>query len=125
VGNCMRKQLIFVYNANENLFSQVTDYVHKILSPKTYACNLCSLTHSNFGIRKEWKAFIETLDAELVFLHKDEFCKEYPSLQSSRFPAIFQKTDQDEIEVFIDQKEIDEIKGLDLLKNLILERFSN
>jgi hypothetical protein len=120
-----KPKLIFVYNANEDLFSQVTDYVHKILSPKTYACNLCSLTHSNFGMRKEWKEFIETIDAELVFLHKDEFWKEYPKLNTEKFPAIFIQNRENEPEILISQSEIDSIKDLNLLKNLIREKLPN
>lgn len=120
-----KPKLIFVYNANEDLFSQVTDYVHKILSPKTYACNLCSLTHSNFGMRKEWKEFVEMIDAELVFLHKDEFCKEYPKLNNEKLPAIFIENRENEPEILISQSEIDSIKDLNLLKDLIREKLPN
>ncbi|MBA3647638.1 MAG: hypothetical protein H0W62_03650 [Chitinophagales bacterium] len=69
----MKEQLIFVYNVNSDLFSTVTDFVHKILSPSTYQCKLCALTYGNFSLKQEWKAFIESLLIETVFLCKDEF----------------------------------------------------
>ena len=52
--------LIFVYNANSSVFSQITDYVHKITSPQTYQCNLFKLTYDNLGMKKEWKTFIQS-----------------------------------------------------------------
>ena len=77
-AKCMKEQeLIFVYNANSDLFSTVTDFAHKLLSPSTYNCNLCALTYGNFTIKQEWKSFIEELAIKTVFLHKDEFEKQY------------------------------------------------
>ena len=40
----------FVYNADGDVFSLVGDFAHKIFSPKTYNCNLCAITHGNFGM---------------------------------------------------------------------------
>ena len=75
----MKGQLLFVYNASSNLFSTVTDFAHKILSPSTYQCRLCALTYGNFSIKQEWKSFIESLPVKAVFLYKDEFEKEFKS----------------------------------------------
>jgi hypothetical protein len=62
------QQLIFVYNANSDLFSTITDFAHKILSPSTYDCHLCALTYGNFSEKKEWKAFIENFPVNAIFL---------------------------------------------------------
>ncbi len=69
--------LLFVYNANSDLFSSVTDFVHKIISPKTYDCHLCLLIYGNLTMKQEWKSSIEKLPAEKTFLHKDAFQKQY------------------------------------------------
>ncbi len=54
----MNKQLlIFVYNANSDLFSTVTDFAHKILSPSTYQCQLCALTYGNFSKKAGMEIF--------------------------------------------------------------------
>jgi hypothetical protein len=82
-------KLIFVYNADSDLFSTVTDFAHKIISPKTYACSLCALTFGNFGMKKEWAEFVKTVQPPPDFLHKDEFVKNYGSLVDAEFPAVF------------------------------------
>ena len=66
-------KLMFVYNANSGKLSAALDIAHKIISPNTYQCNLCSLTHGTFTERDVWKKFREESDTELVFYHKDEF----------------------------------------------------
>ena len=66
----------------------LTDYVHKAVAPSTYNCNLCALTYSNFGMKKEWEEFIETLDGVKIFLYKDDFIKKYPEHSTIILPAI-------------------------------------
>ncbi|NJM95354.1 MAG: GTPase, partial [Acaryochloridaceae cyanobacterium CSU_5_19] len=41
-------RLIFVYNANSGGINTALDIAHKLLSPSTYRCNLCRLTHDTF-----------------------------------------------------------------------------
>ncbi|HET6243154.1 MAG: hypothetical protein H0V01_07720 [Bacteroidetes bacterium] len=84
----MKTKLIFVYNADGNLFSKTIDFAHKILSPSTYACNLCSITYDNFGMKKEWAEFLRKLNMETIFFYKDEFLKKYGK-QKTEFPVIF------------------------------------
>ena len=81
-------KLLFVYNAKSDKISTALDFMHKIASPSTYACQLCTITHGNFGIKKEWEDFIKSLPMESEFLHKDEFQKKYPDA-SSAFPVVF------------------------------------
>ncbi len=83
-----KSKIIFVYNADSGVFNLLSDVAHKFFSPQTYACNLCALTHSNFGMRKEWKEFLATLDKPLEFLHADEFDKQY-KFGKIEFPAVF------------------------------------
>ena len=82
--------LLFVYNADTGLFSVVTDYAHKILSPKTYPCNLCAITYGNMGMNKKWKEFIANLTVPIEFLHRDEFLKRF-ALKDTQLPAAFIK----------------------------------
>lgn len=84
----MKSKLLFVYNADGNLFSKVTDFAHKILSPSTYPCSLCALTYDNFGIKKDWAEFLRKLNVEQEFFHKDDFLKKYKQYETA-FPAIF------------------------------------
>lgn len=88
-----RSSLVFVYNANSDLFSSVTGYVHKVLSPATYTCSLCALTHHHLGMKAEWKIIIQSLPCRSEFLHKDEFNKSYPAYNQTDLPAVLLKQD--------------------------------
>ncbi len=81
------KKLVFVYNAGSDLFSSVADMAHKIFSPATYQCHLCALTYGNFHVKKDWKAFIDSLPVESVFIYKDQFLKQYNLFFD--LPAVF------------------------------------
>ncbi len=83
----MTQHIIFVYNADSGLFNTVSDITHKLLSPRTYACNLCALTHGHFSMRKRWGNFIESLPLKTVFLHRDQFRQRYPDADFA-LPAV-------------------------------------
>lgn len=116
----MSYTLIFVYNANGDLFSKMSDFAHKILSPSTYACSLCALTYDNFGIKNEWANFLQQLNLEQGFYHKDEFIKKY-NLPDTAFPAIYIKQ-LFEIKIFIPPEEINACKSYKELEYLITQK---
>ena len=109
--------IVFVYNADSGLFNTVTDIAHKIFSPSTYSCNLCAITHSHFSMRDEWRAFIENLDCDCEYLHKDEYEKQYAST-SQPLPAIFNKQ-ENKISLLISADQINQCQSMDELKTLI------
>ena len=109
--------LIFVYNANSGLFNVLTDVAHKIFAPETYPCHLCALTHTNFGMRREWQDFIASLDVPVEFLHADEFKAKY-KLADVALPAILKKEDE-RLEVWLDRRAINSCQTLAELKQLI------
>ena len=113
-------KLLFVYNADSGLFNTVTDIAHKMLSPKTYECNLCSITHGVFKVRDTWVKFLEELDAECQFLHKDEFLKNNTDVDAA-FPAIF-KMNGDRYELWIDAASINGLSSVDDLKQVIVSK---
>lgn len=107
-----KQKLVFVYNADSGVFNLLTDIAHKIFSPETYSCNLCALTHSNFGMKKKWKNFLESLDLEKEFLHADEF-KEKFNLQEVALPAVYRQDDDGNIEIIINALEIKKCRTID------------
>jgi hypothetical protein len=111
--------LVFVYNANSGLFNTVTDIAHKALSPQTYQCNLCALTHSTFGMRKSWKQFLQTLGMPLEFLHADELQTKY-YVSEVPLPAVFTK-DGDRLKLLISAESINACQTIGELKQLIIE----
>jgi len=118
-----KSTLLFVYNADTGLFSVMTDYAHKILSPKTYPCNLCAITYGNMGMNKKWKEYIDNLTISIEFLHRDEFLKRY-DLKNTQLPAAFIKKG-DNIAVLIDHSEINGCTSLEELMNLVTMKTEN
>ena len=117
----MKSQLLFVYNADSGLYNTLTDMAHKILSPETYTCSLCSITHGVFKERDEWRSIIESLPVESSFLHRDEFYRQYPEMNKLSLPALMLKSDEGLVEL-LDQENIAASQTLNELYNRILER---
>ena len=112
--------LIFVYNADGDLFSSLVDATHKIISPKTYSCNLCAITYGPLSMKKEWKTFIKNFSLSVKFLHRDEFRKKYPKNKET-FPSVFIKKDE-QPELIISSTEIDKCKSLKDLTSLVNQK---
>ena len=109
-----KSKLVFVYNADSGVFNLLTDVAHKIFSPQTYSCNLCAITHSNFGMKNEWKEYLETLDTPLEFLHADEFETKY-QFGKVELPAVF-KEENGSLILMVNAAAINECNSIDDLK---------
>lgn len=109
-------KLIFIYNANTGVFNLAADIAHKLLSPGTYSCNLCSLTHNSFSEKKEWGEYIQGLNVETEFLHKDQFKKRH--LYGGSFPVIF-IDENNKLTILIESKELASFTTMDELKSAI------
>jgi hypothetical protein len=66
-------KIIFIYNAQSDLKNRLLDFAHKMIKPASYKCQLCLLTHHNFGEKEKWKSFVNENKAEIEFYHIDEF----------------------------------------------------
>ena len=117
------KKLVFVYNADSGVVNIVKDFWHKLLRPSTYQCNLCAQTFSAFGMRKDWKRFINNLDIESEFLHKDEFEEKY-QVSDAKFPSAYLKNGTS-INLLINQEEMDGVKSLDEMEALVMAKLSS
>ena len=109
--------LVFVYNAASGLFNAVADVAHKLFSPETYACNLCALTHTTFGMRGEWKQFLNGLGRPLEFLHADELGSLY-GVRGVALPAVFEKR-AGRLELLIGADRINGCRTTEDLKRLV------
>ena len=117
------KKLIFVYNADSGKLNALLDSLHKMVNPASYFCKLCELTYSPVGEKKAWKAFIQKLDVETDFLHRDEFLRQYASKFGHKFefPVILAQTNKG-LEVFLSKDEFEEINNLEVLIDKIEKR---
>lgn len=116
----MQAHLVFVYNADSGLFNTITDIAHKIISPSTYSCRLCTLTHAYFSVKKDWTHFLEDLDVRLEFLHRDELHKKY-GLSEIDLPVIL-INQNNRLSTWISTDEINDCPSVNVLKVLISDR---
>jgi acyl CoA:acetate/3-ketoacid CoA transferase alpha subunit len=83
----LRPKLVFVYNAEAGLINGVVDSLHKVISPGTYECALCAITHGFFTVEKAWRAYLRSLPVEAQFFHRTDFAEAYPAAHFG-LPAI-------------------------------------
>ncbi len=50
-------ELQFIYNTKNGWANSIIDLVQKNISPETYQCNLCKITHGTFTENKKFKEF--------------------------------------------------------------------
>ncbi len=118
--------LLFVYDADGTLVAQLADAVHKALKPATYNCDLCALTYGNLRMKPQWRSFVQALDEEVLFEHRDKFRRDHPTLESHPLPAVFrQDADESEWTPFITHDEFVFIRTLDDLELLVTSRLAN
>lgn len=113
----MAKELIFIYNAKSGLFNKASDFAHKIISPQTYNCSLCSITYGNFSVHKEWAEYIKTLNFNVRFLYKNDFEAIFPK-ENTNYPVVYLK-ENNELNKLITANEISKQKNLTELIKLI------
>ncbi len=117
------KKLVFVYNADSGVINIVKDFWHKLVRPSTYQCNLCAQTFSTFGMKKDWKKFINNLDIDAEFLHKDEFEEKY-EISDATYPSAYLKNGN-AFDLLINQEEMNGVKSLDEMEALIVSKLSS
>ncbi len=110
-------RLIFIYNADSGLANTVKDIGHKLFSPATYDCLLCSLTHGTFRENPEWKEFRQNATCEMVFLHRDEFEKKYG--KQMEYPVILKENGS--LDVVISREQLAGYSSLQQLISAVKE----
>lgn len=106
-------KLLFVYNANSGKLNTLLDAGHKLLSPSTYQCSLCTLTHNVFSENKTWKNFRNKTNFEMEFYHKDEFEAKF-SLKNLIYPIIL-KQENNTLSTVLIAEVINEISSIEVL----------
>ena len=112
-------KLIFVYNADSGLISGLKDMVHKIVSPETYECSLCAITYGNTGMHGQWRDFVDSLDADVEFLYRDELSDRY-DINDVDLPAAFKKEEDEDPVLWLDAATFDGLSSVDGLIEKVL-----
>jgi hypothetical protein len=113
-------ELLFIYNAKSGAINNILDIGHKLISPETYSCHLCALTHNTFSENKVWKNFREQSHINMAFFHIDEFENEYPDKKFA-YPVILLK-DKNGLTELVSSTEINTIENFSDLIKVLIER---
>jgi len=110
--------LVFVYNADSGLFSSATDFIKKLATPDEYDCNLCMVTHGSLKMKSPWKDYLDTIPNKKLFLHRNEFLKDFPKNNNIDLPVILAQNN-DDINILVHAEEINAVKTLEEMKTLL------
>jgi hypothetical protein len=120
--NKNEKKLVFIYNADSGVISLVKDFWKKILRPNSYECNLCMQTFGAFSMKKDWKSFINNLNIDTEFLHRDEFENKY-HIKDAKYPSAYILENKN-LKLIISEDEMNSVKSLDEMEILVLEKLN-
>ena len=123
-GEFTESTMAIVWNADRGWQHALMDSLHKVVSPQTYSCKLCQLTHGLAGPKAEWSKFLESNGREVVFYHRDQFKKSpiaenFPGLE---LPVILIRTSE-KWQILLTKNEIIRLENLQELLQ-VLERKS-
>ena len=120
--NMNKKKLIFIYNADSGVINLVKDFWKKVLRPSSYECNLCMQTFGVFSMKKDWKSFINNLNVDTEFLHRDEFEKKY-QIKDAKYPSAYIYENRN-LRLLISYDEMNAVKSLDEMEVLVLSKIN-
>lgn len=110
-------EIQFIYNAKSGAANSLFDLAHKIISPDTYECNLCKITHGAFSETIKYKELkqkynitlwhIEYYEAQYekensypLIIVQDEKKKEIGRVATEEINSL---TDIDRLEIILDE----------------------
>ncbi|MBI4397373.1 MAG: hypothetical protein HY548_09775 [Elusimicrobia bacterium] len=86
------QSLIFIYNADSGKWGAFIDSAKKVLMIQ--GCPLCTITHSVFGEKAQWKACKEEMGVPIRVYHRDEVPEAYKTMAENNYPCILAQTDK-------------------------------
>ncbi|WP_332606040.1 hypothetical protein [Acinetobacter sp. ESBL14] len=110
--------LVFVYNGDSGLVNSLMHLMHKTISPETYECQLCAIVYDGARQSKDWKNFINDLNIQAEYFHRDTFIKAYGNLNAD-LPAVFLKTPNESLELVISASDFQSLKTMEQLQQKI------
>lgn len=116
------ESLVFIWNARSGLGNALWDSLHKWVHPDSYSCALCQLTHGFAGPKKEWKAFLASLNRPCVFLYRDQV-DQVPWADQQPLPLVGVFRDG-ALQTILGADEIRELPSLEALQEALRKRVS-
>ncbi|MBK6913075.1 MAG: GTPase [Ignavibacteriales bacterium] len=110
----------FIYNAKGGAANSLFDLAHKIISPETYQCNLCKITHGAFIENKKFRELKEKYN--ITLWHIDDY--EAKNSKEKLYPIIIFRNGNDVEIGRINTHEINSIRNINALE-FLLKTFTN
>ncbi len=104
----------FIYNAHSGKLHALFDIAHKLISPQTYSCDLCQITHETFRENTEFSALKSQHPIELF--HIDEYEAHYSA--EEHYPVIIVRRSGDIIQR-INRDRISQLQSVEDLRALL------
>ena len=106
-------ELLFVYNAKAGIVAGMMDSVHKAVSPDTYECALCAVTHGYFTMQREFRSWLKSLSYAVTFHHKPDFRASYPQAANITLPVVLMKSTDGMLTEILSATQLKSIKRSD------------
>lgn len=113
-------KLVFVYNAEAGLANGVMDSIHKLVSPSTYQCSLCAITHGFTRMKDDWRAWLEQSGRPFEFFHRSDFRQAWPKVDVE-LPAVLVQ-ENDALSLLVGAAELAHIDNVGQLVALLEDR---
>lgn len=117
-------ELIFIYNADSGAINKLIDFTHKIISPSTYNCQLCSITYGSFAMKHQWKHFLEIIPHKKIFLYKNE-AQKLGVVLPKELPSILLKNNKKEIKELVSAADMIQFQSVNELILLLQKRITD
>lgn len=106
------RKILFVYNADATLRSDVRLFFTKLLAPAKYPCKLCAITYGNFTMRRSFRRFLGASPHSVIMLHRDEFRARFHD--DTPLPAVFELLG-DQVRIILSADDLGDIGTVDAL----------
>ena len=116
-------RLVFVYNAKSGLLSAARDGLHKLLSPATYPCSLCTLTYGAVSMKRRWARYVAGLPYPVAFHYRDTASQRGWWGPEAPLPVAL-RVSGGAVEVLLSASDIDACEDLDALMSAVTEALS-
>jgi len=112
--------LVFVCIEKNSVLDTLNSMIHKLFSHNEDQRDLCYFTQGYFHGSDEWMRFLSDLNANMEFVHYDEYSGQYGFKEDKMddFPAIFVKEGKS-LKLWIDRAAISEMSSTDELMETI------
>lgn len=112
-------EIFFVYNAKKGFGNKLMDGMHKVVSPSTYACDLCAVTYHAVGKRKAWKDFLKNMPIPVRFYYTNSIPSEFD--KNFEYPAVL-RYENSSVSCILDKQDFAAINDLNEFIVLLKEK---